>query len=98
MSDNHRVYRTIKQAIMLSYPGELKGNTARMLTTLAALVGGIAPGKRCQLPAIARKAPGERPSGSRQPGTKVCLHHIITDIAEAVNHRIQQHYAGEPVV
>ncbi len=41
MSDNHRVYRTIKQAIMQLYPGEPKGNTARMLTTLAALVSGI---------------------------------------------------------
>ncbi len=54
MSDNHRVYRTIKQAIMQLYPGEPKGNTARMLTTLAALVSGIVLGKSCQLPTIAR--------------------------------------------
>jgi hypothetical protein len=30
MSDNHRVYRTIKEAIMQLCPGEPKGNTARM--------------------------------------------------------------------
>jgi hypothetical protein len=32
MSDNHRVYRTITRASMQLYPGEPKGNTARMLT------------------------------------------------------------------
>ncbi len=57
MSDNRRVYRTIRQAIMQLYPGEPKGNTARMLTTLAALVSGIVQGKSCQLPSIAKKAP-----------------------------------------
>ncbi len=57
MSDNRRVYRTIEQAIMQLYPGEPKGNTARMLTTLAAMVSGIVLGKSCQLPTIARKAP-----------------------------------------
>lgn len=62
MSDNRRVYRTIKQAIMQLYPGQPKGNTARMLTTLAAMVSGIVLGKSCQLPTIARKAPdGAKP-------------------------------------
>lgn len=62
MSDNRRVYRTIRQAIMQLYPGEPKGNTARMLTTLAAMVSGIVLGKSCQLPSIARKAPdGAKP-------------------------------------
>jgi hypothetical protein len=49
------VYRTIKQAIMQLYPGEPEGSTARMLTTLAALVIGIVQGKNCQLPAVAPK-------------------------------------------
>ncbi len=62
MSDNRRVYRTIRKAIMQLYPGEPKGNTARMLTTLAAMVSGIVLGKSCQLPSIARKAPdGAKP-------------------------------------
>jgi hypothetical protein len=65
MSDNHRVYRTIQQAIMQLYPGEPKGNTARMLTTLAALVSGIVLGKSCQLPAIAGKAPDRVKADSR---------------------------------
>ena len=65
MSDNRRVYRTIRDAIMQLYPGQPKGNTARMLTTLAALVSGIVLGKTCQLPAIARKAPDRANADSR---------------------------------
>jgi hypothetical protein len=45
MSDNRRVYRTIRQAIMQLYPGEPKGNTAYMLTPLAAIVSWIVLGK-----------------------------------------------------
>ncbi len=65
MSDNRRVYRTIRQAIMQLYPGEPKGNTNRMLTTLAALVSGIVLGRSCQLPTIARKAPDRAKPDSR---------------------------------
>ena len=65
MSDNRRVYRTIGQAIMQLYPGQPKGNTVRMLTTLAALVTGIVLGKTCQLPTIARKAPDPARADSR---------------------------------
>ena len=65
MSDNRRVYRTIEQAIMQLYPGQPKGNTVRMLTTLAALVTGIVLGKTCQLPTIARKAPDPARADSR---------------------------------
>jgi hypothetical protein len=65
MSDNRRVYRTIRQTIMQLYPGEPKGNTARMLTTLAALVSGIVMGKSCQLPTIAKKAPDRATPDSR---------------------------------
>jgi len=50
---------------MQLYPGQPKGNTARMLTTLAALVSGIVLGKTCQLPAIARKAPDRANADSR---------------------------------
>jgi hypothetical protein len=65
MSDNRRVYRTIREAIVQLYPGEPKGNHARKLTTLAAMVSGIVMGKSCQLPTIARKAPDRAKADSR---------------------------------
>ena len=65
MSDNRRVYRTIRMAILQMYPTEAKGNMARMLTTLAAMISGIVLGKSCQLPAIARKSPDQAKADSR---------------------------------
>jgi hypothetical protein len=65
MSDNRRVYSTIRMALKQMYPTEPKGNVARMLTTLAALVSGIVLGKSCQLPTIARKAPDGAMAASR---------------------------------
>jgi hypothetical protein len=57
MRDNRRVFRTIQQAIVQLYPGEPKGITARMLTTLAAMVSEIVLGKSCQLPPTASMPP-----------------------------------------
>ena len=65
MSDNRRVYRTIRMALKQMYPTEPKGNLARMLTTLSALVCGMVLGKSCQLPSIARKAPDPAKADSR---------------------------------
>ena len=65
MSDNRRVYRTIRMTLKQMYPTEPKGNVARMLTTLAALVSGIVLGNSCQLPSIARKAPDGARADSR---------------------------------
>jgi len=65
MSDNRRVYRTIRIALKQMDPTEPKGNVARMLTTLAALVSGIVLGKICQLPTIERKAPDQAKADSR---------------------------------
>jgi hypothetical protein len=65
MSDNRRVYRIIRMALKQMYPTEPKGNVARKLTTLAALVSGIVLGKSCQLPSIARKAPDQVRADSR---------------------------------
>ena len=65
MSDNRRVYRTIRMAIQQLYPRDLKGNGVRRLTTLAALISGIVQGKSCQLPTIARKAPDRALAESR---------------------------------
>jgi hypothetical protein len=65
MSDNRRVYSTIKKAMKQLYPSEPKGNQARMLNTLAGMVSGIVLGKSCQLPTIARKAPDHAKADSR---------------------------------
>ena len=65
MSDNRRVYRTIRRAIQQLYPQKLTGQGVRMLTTLAALVSWIVQGKSCQLPTVARKAPDQAMVASR---------------------------------
>jgi len=65
MSDNRRVYRTIRTTMRQLFPSEPKGNQARMLTTLAAMVSGIVLGKSCQLPTIARKSPDHAKADSR---------------------------------
>jgi hypothetical protein len=62
MSDNRRRYRAIKNTIKQLYPTEPKGNTARHLQTLAALISGIVGSRRSNLPAIA----GQVPDGSKQ--------------------------------
>lgn len=63
--DNRRVYRTIRMAMKQLFPTEPKGNFARMLTTLAAMVAGIVQARSCQLPAIARKTPDQAKADSR---------------------------------
>jgi hypothetical protein len=63
--DNRRVYRTIRQAMKQLFPTEPKGNFARLLTTLAAMVAGIVQARSCQLPAIARKTPDQAKTDSR---------------------------------
>jgi len=65
MSDNRRIYRTIRSAIGQLYPSEPKGNFARNLNTLAGMVAGIVQAKSCQLPAIARHAPDSAKPDSR---------------------------------
>jgi hypothetical protein len=52
-------------AIRQLFPTEPKGNKARMLTTLAAMIAGIVQAKSCQLPAIARKTPDQAKADSR---------------------------------
>jgi len=65
MSDNRRVYSTIRMAIKQLSPAEPKGNKARMLNTLAGMIAGIVQAKSCQLPAIARKTPDLAKADSR---------------------------------
>lgn len=65
MSDNRRRYCAIRNAIKQLYPTEPKGNAARHLNTLAALVSGIVGSKSTHLPAIAGKVPDGTKKESR---------------------------------
>jgi Transposase DDE domain len=55
MSDNHRRYRAIREALTQCYPGELSGRMAQHLTILSAFISGIVASKSSQLPSIATK-------------------------------------------
>src|SRR3989337_123258 len=57
MSDNLRRYRAIKNALKQLYVTEPRGNLARHLDTLAALISGIVGSKSTNLPAVAAKVP-----------------------------------------
>lgn len=57
MSGNLHRYRAIRKALNDLYPEEPKGNLARNLNTLAALISGIVGSKRTNLPAVASKVP-----------------------------------------
>ena len=62
MRDNLRRYCAIRNALKQAYPAQPKGNFARHLTTLAALISGIVGSKSAQLPHIAAKVPnGTKP-------------------------------------
>ena len=72
MSDNLRRYCAIQSQLKQLYPTEPKGNMARHLNTLAALVSGIIGSKRTHLPAIASELPnGSSPKdGKRESRSK----------------------------
>ena len=62
MSDNLRRYRAIHRALIQGYPGVPKGQVARHLTTLAALISGIVGSHSTQFPKIATQVPtGTKP-------------------------------------
>lgn len=65
MSDNRRKYIAIRRAIKQHYPEEPKGNIARHLNALAALIGGIVGSRSTNLPAIAAKVPDGTEKESR---------------------------------
>jgi hypothetical protein len=81
MSDNRRIYRTIRIAIKQLFPCEPKGNFARNLNTLAAMVAGIVQGKSCQLPSIARHAPDAAKADSRIKRYSRWIHKESMDFA-----------------
>jgi hypothetical protein len=64
MSDNRRRYCAIKNAFLQLCP-HAKGNKARHVTTLIALICGIVGSQQTQLPAIASKVPGKAKLQSR---------------------------------
>lgn len=65
MSDNRRRFRSIRRDLKKLYPFEPKGNLARHLNTLAAMISGIVGSKSVQLPAIASKVPDGTKKESR---------------------------------
>lgn len=56
MSDNHQRHRSIKKALMQMYP-KAKGQAAKAMNTLAAMISGIVGSKSTNYGAIASKAP-----------------------------------------
>ena len=65
MSDNHRQYRTIRNALNKSYPREPEGHLAGHLNTLVGLISGIVSSRRTNLPQIAAKVPDGTQVSSR---------------------------------
>jgi hypothetical protein len=65
MSDNVRCYRSILKSLNNLHPEQPRGNMARHLTTLAAMISGIIGSRSCQLPAIASKTADSRKVDSR---------------------------------
>ena len=54
MSDNKTRYREIQTSLEKLYPTQPKGNFARNLNTLAAMISGIVGSKNTQLPTAVR--------------------------------------------
>src|SRR2546428_4979217 len=65
MSDNLRRYRAIRDALVQCYPTSSRGNSARHLNALAAVISGIVGSKSTQLPHIATKVPDDTKPESR---------------------------------
>ncbi len=57
MSDGKKVYRSVKNALHKLWPVEPRGNLARHMNSLAALISGIVNGRSSQLPKIAENVP-----------------------------------------
>src|SRR6266702_6492297 len=82
MSDNLRRYRAIRHALVQCYPTSSRGNFARHLNTLAALISGIVGSKSTQLPHIATKVPdGTKPESRVKRFARWCDNaHILEDV------------------
>src|SRR6266581_1514231 len=82
MSDNLRRYRAIRHALAQCYPTPSRGNFARHLNTLAALISGIVGSKSTQLPPIATKVPdGTKPERRVKRFARWCDNaHILEEV------------------
>src|SRR5919106_3678870 len=82
MSDNLRRYRAIRDALAQCYPTSSRGNFARHLNTLAALISGIVGSKSTQLPHIATKVPdGTKPESRVKRFTRWCDNaHLLEEV------------------
>src|SRR6266571_227988 len=82
MSDNLRRYRAIRHALVQCYPTSSRGNFARHLNTLAALISGIVGSKSTQLPHIATKVPdGTKPESRVKRFARWCDNaHILEEV------------------
>jgi len=65
MSDNLRRFYAIRQCLNQLYPTPPKGNFARHLTTLAALISGIVGSRSTNLPKIAESVVSDTKAESR---------------------------------
>ena len=66
MSDNLKIFKSVKNALMNTFPFEIQGKAARQLNTLAGMISGIVGSKRCNLPQIAKKIPDKTKPDSRE--------------------------------
>jgi hypothetical protein len=80
MSDNRRRYHAVKSALEQLCPTEPRGNFARHLHTLAALISGIVGSKSTHLPAIAAKVPDGVKKESRVKRFSRWVNHEQVDI------------------
>jgi Transposase DDE domain len=80
MSDNLRQYRAIRDALTQGYPGQLQGQRARHVVTLAAFISGIVASKSTQLPKIAAQVPnGSKPESRIKRFTRWMTNNTITE-------------------
>lgn len=86
MSDNLTRYCAIRDALLKHFPREPRGNFARHLLTLAALISGIVGSRKCSLPAIASEVPtgGSPKSGNRESRIKRFSRWVENDRIDAV--------------
>ena len=66
MSDNHRRYRAIYQALTQCYGDQMSGRMAQHVAVLAALINGIVASRSSQLPQYCHQNRG--PSQARKSG------------------------------
>ncbi len=82
MRDNLRRYRARRHALVPCYPTASRGNVARHLNTLAALLSGLVGSKSTPLPHLATKVPdGTKPERRVKRFARWCANaHILEEV------------------